>query len=380
MIQKAHFRNFMALRHLDLDLEPLTVLVGPNASGKTSVLEGMDFLARLSDLPPEDVFQGPRHPALLYSRNAEGPMELSSRAANGEFRLRLTPPPPSAYDDLQLAVSVPLAAWGPEVARRLAHQEDGWTPLQLRGRTPGGGGAPSVLRFAPDRLAAPSYSPHPRPRLGPDGEGLASCLAHIRLNHPDDFESLQGMLRLVVPQVRRIRFERAPIVRPETETIIIGGQKYPHRVDREYWGDALILDFAGADDVPAHMASEGTLVVLGLLALLMGPGRPNLVLWDDMDRGLHPKAQKHLIAILRDFLQKVPELQVVATTHSPYLLDELRPEEVRITGFKPDDSVACARLIEHPQFEKWKKEMTPGEFWSLIGEKWVGDRQAVESR
>ena len=41
MIRKVKFRNFKALREVAFDLEQLTVLVGPNASGKTTVLEGL---------------------------------------------------------------------------------------------------------------------------------------------------------------------------------------------------------------------------------------------------------------------------------------------------------------------------------------------------
>jgi predicted ATPase len=41
VIRKVHFKNFRCLRDVELTLEPLTVLVGPNSSGKTSVLEGL---------------------------------------------------------------------------------------------------------------------------------------------------------------------------------------------------------------------------------------------------------------------------------------------------------------------------------------------------
>lgn len=41
MIQSVHFQNFRCLRDVTLKLAPLTVLVGPNSSGKTTVLEGL---------------------------------------------------------------------------------------------------------------------------------------------------------------------------------------------------------------------------------------------------------------------------------------------------------------------------------------------------
>ena len=82
--------------------------------------------------------------------------------------------------------------------------------------------------------------------------------------------------------------------------------------------------------------------------------------------------------LLRGLLDQKRDLQVITSTHSPYLLDRMRPEEVRLTTRQADGSVACARLDEHPDFQRWKEAMTPGEFWSMVGEKWVAERRAQE--
>src|SRR4051812_14931512 len=52
MIHGVRFRNFKALRNVELALERFTVLVGPNASGKTAVLEGLHHLTRLATNDP----------------------------------------------------------------------------------------------------------------------------------------------------------------------------------------------------------------------------------------------------------------------------------------------------------------------------------------
>ncbi|HYH66124.1 MAG TPA: AAA family ATPase, partial [Urbifossiella sp.] len=104
---------------------------------------------------------------------------------------------------------------------------------------------------------------------------------------------------------------------------------------------------------------------------LHAPARPNLVLLDDLDRGLHPKAQRELIGLLRSVLDSDPELQFVATTHSPYLLGSMEPNEVRMTHLNDAGATVCDSLTHHPKFEKWKDEMSAGEMWSLFGEKWV---------
>jgi predicted ATPase len=236
-----------------------------------------------------------------------------------------------------------------------------------------------LLRLDVARLLAPSYSDQPVPHMEPNGEGLPSVLAYLASNRPEQFARIREALRAVVPIVRDMRFPRAAVIRFESEVIKVDDKTFTHRAEREYWGNSIEFDMEGAPRIPAEMVSEGTLLVLGLLTMIMGPERPRIVLLDDIDRALHPKAQGDLVALLRRLLDQNPDMQIVATSHSPYLLDHLRPEEVRLTTLKDDGSVACGRLDQHPEFEKWKETMTPGEFWSLVGEKWLVEAEAGDA-
>lgn len=105
--------------------------------------------------------------------------------------------------------------------------------------------------------------------------------------------------------------------------------------------------------------------------------RPNVMLLDDIDRALHPTVQKNLVLLLRRLLEKNTRLQIVATTHSSYLLDSMKHDEVRMTCLNEEGSTVCGPLTDHPKFEKWKREMAPGELWSLFGEKWLLAKQGA---
>lgn len=86
--------------------------------------------------------------------------------------------------------------------------------------------------------------------------------------------------------------------------------------------------------IPAADLSQGTLYLLGVLTLAFHPAPPSMVCIEEIDRGIHPR-------MLRDLLYRLsypkdesrPVVQVIATTHSPYLLDLFRdhPEEVVIS-------------------------------------------------
>ena len=59
-LKEVHISNFLSLRDVVLPLKPLTVLVGPNASGKSNVLSALRLLNRMiraEALPPVDLIQ-----------------------------------------------------------------------------------------------------------------------------------------------------------------------------------------------------------------------------------------------------------------------------------------------------------------------------------
>jgi predicted ATPase len=187
--------------------------------------------------------------------------------------------------------------------------------------------------------------------MASDGSGLHSALANMALNEPDSWQELQSDLRQLISTVHRLRHTKTNHNQPA----------------------ALLFDTVGGNSLTASQVSEGTLLVLGLLTALHSAGERTVVLLDDLDRGLHPKAQRELIVYLRKLMEAKPALQLLATTHSPYMLDCMEANEVRMTYLREDGTTVCGALAEHPEFDKWKDEMTPGEMWSLFGEKWIAE-------
>jgi predicted ATPase len=343
MINKVGVQYFKCLRDVTADLERFTVFVGPNASGKSSILQALDILCRA--FRPQQVLQPIiAENELIWgmSRGADGPVELLAMVGDAGYRYRTSNrnvPPQHAHS----------AKWGGEGPGFLATEK--WKPWR-----PSTGKVESLpmsvlLRLEASKLKEHSPAPNPT-EMSPEGFGLHSALASMALNDPDSWQQLQADLRRIIPTIGRLR----------------------HTATRANQPPSLLFDTLGADSLPASQVSEGTLLVLGLLTALYAPNRPSLILLDDLDRGLHPRAQKELITLLRGLLTTSPNRQIVATTHSPYMLDCMDVNEVRMTFLKEDDgATVCAPLTSHPKYPKWKDEMTPGEMWSLFGEKWVAE-------
>jgi predicted ATPase len=382
VIQKVSFRNFKAYRSLDLELEPFTVLVGPNASGKTTLLSGLDFVSNLGALSIGADGLGPvflmRPRVQSYGTNAhvEIGIEGSWSGSDGSFRATSTDIEHSkqlgAEGDGQYFKA--FGTWGGKPfhsgpTRPGMYRPDAFNPPLDVFRS--ALGSTTILRFEPQRLAEASYSEEGIPRIRSDGGGLASVLAQLKLSSDEVFDEIELALKQVVPAVRRIRIERAPVEQTAIRIISLDEQRLEVPEKRTLWGNKIVLDMRGAKAVPADAAGEGTLLALGLLTVLMGPTRPRLVLLDDIELGLHPAAQGKLIEVLRKIRERDPELQIIATSHSPFILNYLDPKEVRMTFLAENGFARCEKLTAHPEFERWKDLMSPGEFWSTVGESWL---------
>ena len=227
------------------------------------------------------------------------------------------------------------------------------------------------LHLDATKMVRTSLAAEERPRMDFDGEGLASVLAWMKGAAEDELAQITSDLRRVVPGVRRIRTLRERVANRRMEKLDIDGQPVWRPVDESLIGDRFAIEFDDGSEVPADLLSEGTVLALGLLTKLREPKRPRLFLLDDVDRGLHLQAQVKLVQALRALMELDPELQIVCTTHSPYLLDLFEPAEVRVLALDSERRTHTRPLTEHPDFDKWKFGTQTGELWAALGEAWV---------
>lgn len=348
MISKVRIQNFKSLRDVTVDLGRFTVFVGANGSGKTSVLQALDMLCRaFRPLPPnpnqswEGVFQD------RLSRGATGFVEVSAECGGMRYRYRTHP---QSSQSLPTSTSQPLDLPGRATAQSLSSGSEFWSSWPNDSLPPSPLPQSVLLQLETSKLIQPGTVPPDSTVMNADGSNLHSALAGMALSEQDTFVALKQHLRQIIPSVRSVRHTKK---------------------------GELLFDMVGADSLLASQVSEGTLLVLGVLAALYGTARPALILLDDIDRGLHPLAQKELVALLRGLLDTTSDLQLAATTHSPYLLNSLAPEQVRLTALREDGSTVCGKLADHPNFSKWHNEFSPGEMWSVFGEKWLATKGAA---
>jgi hypothetical protein len=196
-------------------------------------------------------------------------------------------------------------------------------------------------------------------RMGPEGFGLALCLDDILGFDREAFGRVEDRFRQIFPEIRSVKLLPQPAYRAPLHN--------NHAVPMLSASDGKGIFFQltrGGGLIPAAQASEGALLVLAYLAILGLPKPPRVLLVEEPENGIHPKRLQQVLAILRDVVSGQAHTQVILTTHSPYLLDMLSPEEVTLCQRDDRGEINVRRLSEVPSVRQQLDVFTLGEIWT----------------
>jgi predicted ATPase len=298
-VKLCHFKSHRSTE-LRLDDSRLHALVGQNSSGKTSVLQSLHYLSRLADSQFKNIFGYQRAPEFLTTIEKDS-MSVTASGFWGYNTFRKNWE--ASYDFRRQNANFwqPEATWKVEGTTGKASGWDGSLSDALPPIT-------QALRYSvhlklvATNLAKADYSEAVTPRVEFDGSGLAPTLDYLRDEAPDNFQSLQEMLKRIVPGVKKVGIKRAKVAFNRQRLIGVDGKSISYEENQEVSGQEVVIDMNTGERIPAHAISEGTMLTLGLLTVLMNPKQPNLVLLDDVEQGLHPKAQRELITVFKEII------------------------------------------------------------------------------
>lgn len=341
-IESLRVENYRALRKVELDnLTPMTVLLGPNGSGKSTIFDVFNFLS--------ECFQfGLRH---AWDRRGRG-KELKTRGSNGPivFELKYREQPKDPIITYHLAIDE--GAKGPEVVEEWLQWRRGQKgqPFRFLEFRKGVGRAVSgelpdaedqrkdtTLRSA-DLIAVNTLgqlAEHPRvaalrefitdwyvsylsidstrnqPEAGPQerlskgGENLPNVIQYLKEQYPERLEHIFSVLRARIPRLERVEAEPMPDGRLLLQ----------------------IKDAPFEQPVLSKFASDGTMKMLAYLAVLYDPEPPRFIGIEEPENFLHPRLLPELAEECRAAAERS---QLLVTSHSPFLLNAMRAEEVRV--------------------------------------------------
>jgi len=357
MIDRVKIQNYKSLKDVEITFDSrLPVLVGENGSGKSSVLRCIHAIGGLTGFLPNEAwtrlldefnetYDGVNSPQIL---------SVEEKQEDGWHGIRYIS---ANYNHRKQIVNQPnLLAITPRVTQSAINRDDdGEISSEARYRWKLSFVPVELVGLKSESLSKPSqtFAKYIGRSMPMDGTALASWVTRFIKSDYERFKRVECHFCQLIPNIKAIRVRDAEVSGSEIA------------------GDELIFDLPKRKGVPASQMSDGTLYALGLIVKILDPQRPKTLLIDDIDHGFHPKAQTQLVELIKKLLEEFPDLQIIATSHSPYILSGIEWNEVRVLHLRDDGTTVIRPLTDHPNYEKWGGSMNPGEFWSHAGEEWA---------
>jgi predicted ATPase len=117
----------------------------------------------------------------------------------------------------------------------------------------------------------------------------------------------------------------------------------------------VVVEYKGGVRVPSWMLSEGTLRLLALTILAYLPDFRGVYLIEEPENGVHPTA----LETIYQSLSSIYEAQVLVASHSPVLLSMAKPEQI-LCFSKTSEGTKIVRGSEHPALKEWQGEVSLG--------------------
>jgi len=320
--------RYGCLRRVELELTPVHALIGPNDSGKSTLLRALGAVATLASRPAEWSRVAP--PGTREPDRSSAVLTASTGA--GWYRAHFGP-------SLEERVGVgddPIAGWsrGWGKARPAVDPAKTEPIVSLIG--------PSLLaRFDPEalregsQLIPESQAIH---FLDGRGRGLPGIYQAIQGRGDEAFANISSAVRQLFPTVKRLRVVAASNTELAIETELLDGTR-----------------------VSARDMSEGLLFYLAFAALPhVAPVK--MLLIEEPENGLHPARIRDVLAMLRAFVEDTGT-QVVMATHSPLVVNELKPDEVTLITRTPDEGTRATAITRTHNFDKRSEVYALGELW-----------------
>ncbi len=357
-IESLHVKNYRALRDIELkQLKSLSVFLGANGSGKSTLFDVFAFLSECFTVGLDSAWKKRGGFKELRTRGCDGPIEF-------ELKYREKPKTPIITYHLSINENVE----GPFVETEWLQWRRGSRGRHLRflnfrrgigsivpGEKPDKTDKPideqldkpSVLavnvfgqsgqhprlrtlrRFITDwhlsRLSTDATrqatNDGPQKRLSATGDNLPNVIQYLQERYPERLEKIISSLSNQVPRLENV----------DTELMMDGRRLLK------------IKDAPFEQPILAKFASDGTLKLLSYLTLFHGPEPPQLIGIEEPENYLHPRL---LTGLVGTCLEALMSSQLIITTHSPHLVNELSADEVWVLYRDKQGFTMCKRASD----------------------------------
>jgi predicted ATPase len=355
-LKRLEIHNYKSLRNVVLEPAPLSVFVGPNAAGKSNFADALDFLSEVYRWDLEGAVKekgGYENLCFRQSARSQAPIRFRLVLEQGQFGLDHT----FELRAKSRGIGAPFFVSHEELTIRETKAADPFRivrtadgKVEIDSQTSGLAGAlklsPSFLRGLSETQLTTSIlnaldllppmdslrvfqlnprncreegSPTPNADLDRFGGNLPAVIDHLKTNEPGAFDQLLEAARQVMPSLQSIE----------------AGFTHTKRL-------GLFVKEAGVKRPwTAGDVSDGTIQTIALLAATFDPRIPLLVI-EEPENSVHPWAVRNFVEAFRSASE---QKQIFLTTHSPILIDQVRPEELWVVQ-RPELETKITPVLE----------------------------------
>jgi predicted ATPase len=292
MIRRIEAKNYRSLKYMDQSLESFHVLVGPNASGKTTFMDIVSFLAEIVKSGIDVAIQ---------NRSANY-RDLTFSSKGG---------------DIELAIEINIAG---SIKQYLDNRFD-----RIRYEIRFG-----LTEETQDSLSIREASPPGQSKkFKTDGSNLPWVINDLR-NDELQYKKWIAHIRTALPDVIDI------------DTV-------ERKDDRHRY---LRVLYEGNIQVPSWLVSDGTLRLLALTLPAYLSDFTGVYLIEEPENGIHPKAVESVF----QSLSSVYNAQIILASHSPVVLSLVKQEDVLCFAKTREGITDIVKGSEHPALKDWRGE------------------------
>jgi predicted ATPase len=378
-IENLRVQNYRALQDLELKkITPLTVFIGPNGSGKSTIFDVFAFLSECFTVGLRKAWDRRGRFKELRTRGQEGyiiielkyretlasPLityhlainEANNRPYVAEEWLQWRRGPqgkPFRFLDFKEGEGIVISGENPQeederISERLDSPE--FLAVSTLGQLAKHPRVSALRRFITSwylsYLTADNTRNQPeagaQERLSSTGDNLPNVIQYLKEDHPQRLESILQTLSRRIPRLEKVE-----------ASIMPNGQLLLQIKDAPFQSPIL-----------AKFASDGTLKMLAYLTILYDPSPPQLVGIEEPENHLHPRLLPELAEECR---AATASTQLMVTTHSPFFVDGLKPEEVWVL-YRDENGFTQAKRTSAMQGVK--EFIQNG---ALLGQLWMED-------
>ncbi|HEY4245128.1 MAG TPA: AAA family ATPase [Kofleriaceae bacterium] len=328
--------GYRSIKHADVELGQLNVVIGANGAGKSNLLGVLRLIADLADvrLNFHVAKAGGANALLHFGVKRTSELRIRLNFDSDFYELALSPTPGDqltvAYEAADKYEYAPGASEA-GLSRDRAHSAQLLRKLQgIR-----------VFQFH-DTTATSGFKQKQRVDdnrfLRSDGSNLAPYLFRLRQQSPERYRSIVEQVQAIAPFFDDFKLEPDAI----NDRVIL--LEWRHRASDQSF------------DVSA--LSDGTLRFICLVTLLVQPEKPAVIAIDEPELGLHPAAIAQLAALIR---VAASDSQIILATQSVTLLDQFSSEDVIVV--EQHDGESTFQRLAPDQVRGWLEDYSLGDLW-----------------